>query len=84
MILTAKLKIPDDNIKANHAQFDLGREGAKISALLSKELDKYEHLTGKDLGYKPGAVEQDKFEYSPLGKVFNKELKKRQKKGLLK
>ena len=37
-------------------------------------------MTGKDLGYKPGVVEKAKFEYSPLGKVFNKGLKKEDKK----
>ena len=42
-------------------------------------------MTGEDLGYKPGVVEQAKFEYSPLGKVFNKGLDKEDKKeGLLK
>ena len=37
---------------------------------------KYEYLTGKDLGYKPSAIEQAKFAYSPLGKIFNKGLDK--------
>ena len=61
------------------------REAANISALSSNELRKYEYLTSKDLGYKPGVVEQAKFEYSPLGKVFNKRLEKEdKKKGLLK
>ena len=42
-------------------------------------------MTSEDLGYKPGVVEQAKFEYSPLGKVFNKSLDKEDKKeGLLK
>ena len=40
-------------------------------------------MTGKDLGYKPGVVEQAKFEYSPLGKVFNKGLEKKGKKEVL-
>ena len=75
MTLTDELKILDDKIKANQAQYNLDREAAKICALLSKELDKYEYLTGEDLGYKPGVIEQAKFEYSPLGKVFNKGLK---------
>ena len=48
----------------------------KISALSSKELFKYEYLIGEDLGYKPGVVEKVKFEYSQLGEVFNKVLKK--------
>ena len=76
MTLTDELKIPDDKIKANQAQYDLDREADKISALPSKKQDTYEYLTGEDLGYKPGVVEQDKFEYSPLGQVFNKRLDK--------
>ena len=51
----------------------------------SKTLDKYEYLTGEDLGLKPSTVEKSKFEYFPLGKVFNKGLSKEDKKeGLLK
>ena len=85
MTLTDELKILDDKFKANQAQYDLDREAAKISALSSKELDKYEYLTGEDLGYKPGVVEPAKFEYSALGKVFNKGLDEKDKKeGLLK
>ena len=42
-------------------------------------------LTGEDLGYKPSVIEQAKFEYSPLGKIFNKGLSKDDKKeGLFK
>ena len=33
-------------------------------------------MTGEDLGLKPSTVEQAKFEYSPLGKIFNKGLDK--------
>ena len=39
-------------------------------------MDKKEYLTGEDLGLKPSTVEQAKFEYSPLGKIFNKGLDK--------
>ena len=46
----------------------------------SKELEKYEYLTCEDLGYKPEVVEQAKFEYSPLGKVFSKGLEEDDKK----
>ena len=49
MTLTNELKIVEDKIKANQAPYDLDREATKISALLSKELDKYEYLTGEDL-----------------------------------
>ena len=48
------------------------------------DLPKYEYLTKKDLGYKPDAVEQARFEYSPLGKVFTDGLDKSDKnKGIL-
>ena len=55
-------------------------QAAKVSALSSGELDKYEYLTGEDLEYKPDAVQKAKFGYSPLGKVFNKGLDKSEKK----
>ena len=42
-------------------------------------MPKYEHLTGEDLGYKPSALEQARFDYSPLNKFFNKALKKRER-----
>ena len=42
-------------------------------------------MTGEDLGLKPCTIEQAKFEYSPLGKIFNKGLDKDdQKEGLFK
>ena len=66
-------------------QYGLDRQNAKISALSSGELDKYDYLTGEDLGYKPDVVQKAKFEYSPLGQVFNKGLKTDEKLvGLLK
>ena len=78
-------KILDDKIEANNAQYNLDRMNAEISAYSSGDLPKYEYLTKKDLGYKPDAFEQAKFEYSPLGKVFIDGLDKSDKKeGLLK
>ena len=48
-------------------------------------MDKYELLTGEDLDLKPSTVAQAKFEYSPLGKIFNKGLSEDDKKeGILK
>ena len=73
MTLTDELKILDDKIKPNQAQYILDREAAKIS---TKELGKYEYLTGENLGYKPEVLEKVKFEYSPVGEVCNKVLKK--------
>ena len=80
-----QVKILDDKIKANNVQYDLDRMNAEISAYSSGDLHKYEYLTKKDLGYKPNAFEQAKFEYSPLAKVFTDGLNKSDKKeGLLK
>ena len=67
------IKILDGKIIANEAQYDLGREAAKIWALPSKDLlEKYKYLTGEDLGHRLSALEKTIFEYSPLGKVFTK------------
>ena len=46
----------------------------------SKNLPKYDHLTGEDLAYEPSVLEQARFDYSPLGKFLNKGLKKEEKK----
>ena len=57
MTLTDELKILDNKIKANQAQYDLGKEVPKISALSSKDLlEKYEYLTGEDLGRRPSVL----------------------------
>ena len=83
MTITDQIKILDKNILQNEAQYNLDRTAAKISALSFNNLDKYEYLTGKDLGLKPSTVEQAKFGYSPLGKIFNKGLSEDdQKEGL--
>ena len=60
------------------------RQNAKISALSSGDLDN-EYLTVKDLQYKPEPLQKAKFEFSPLGQVFNKGLDSNEKsEGLLK
>ena len=85
MTIKEQIKILDNNIKQNNADYDLYRQNAKISALSSEELNKYEYLTGEDLGYRPDPVQKAKFEYSPLGQVFNKGLEKDDRQeGLLK
>ena len=76
MTISDQIKILNIEIMQNEAQYDLDRKAAKICALPSNNLDKYEYLTGEDLGLKPSTVEQTKFEYSPLGKIFNKGLNK--------
>ena len=85
MTVTDQIKILNRKIMQNEAQYDLDRKAAKISALSSNNLDKYEYLTGEDLGLKPSTVEQAKFECSPLGNIFTKGLKEEDKEeGLLK
>ena len=80
-----QVKILDDKIKANNAQYNLDRMNAEISVYSSSDLPKYEYLTKKDLKYKPDAFEQAKFEYSLLGKIFTDGLDKSDRnEGLLK
>ena len=74
MTITDQVKILNKEVMQNEAQYDLDRRAAKISALSSNSLDKYEYLTGEDLDLKPSTIEQARFEYSPLGKIFNKGL----------
>ena len=76
MTLTDEIKIPDDKMKANQAQYDLDREAAKISALLSDELD---------LGYKPRVVERLNLNILHWIKFLIKDkMKKTKTQGLLK
>ena len=79
MTLNEQVKTLDEKIKSNKAQYELEKEAAKISALLSSKLEKYQYLTDEDLGYKPEVIQKAKFEYSPLGKVFNKGLDESEK-----
>ena len=77
MQLTDELKILDNKIKANQAQYDLSRKAAKISPLSSKDLlEKYEYLTGEDVGHRPSVLEKTKFQYSSLGVSLSKLIKK--------
>ena len=74
-----QVKVLDNKIKANNAQYDLDRMNVEISAYSSGDLPKYEYLTKKDLGYKPDALEKVKIEYSPIGKIFTDGLAKEDK-----
>ena len=58
MIGTDQIKILDRKIEQNKAPYKLNRKAAKISG----NLDKYKYFTGEDLSYKPGTVEQLKFD----------------------
>ena len=58
-------------------QYDINREGAKISALSSNKFNKYEYLTGEEIlpSNQKQMIEQVKFAYSPSGKAFEKQIK---------
>ena len=67
----------EDNIKDEKLQYDINREAAKISALPSGKIDKYEYLTGEEIlpSNQQQIIEQAKFTYSPLGQAFKKQTK---------
>ena len=67
----------NDQIKDEKLQYDIDREAAKISALSSGKIHKYEYLTGEDIlpSNQQQIIEQAKFTYSPLGKAFEKQIK---------
>ena len=67
----------EDQIKDEKLQYDINREAAKISALSSGKLDKYEYLTGEEIlpSNRQQIIQQAKFNYSPLGKATEKQIK---------
>ena len=67
----------NDQIRDEELQYDISREAAKISALSSGKIDKYEYLTGEEIlpSNQRQTLEQAKFTYSPLGEVFEKQIK---------
>ena len=67
----------EDQIKDEELQYDINREAAKISALSSGKIDKYEYLTGEEIlpSNQQQIIQQAKFNYSPLGKAIEKQIK---------
>ena len=67
----------EDKIKDEKLQYDINKEAAKISALSSDKIDKYEFLTGQEIlpTNQQQIIQQAKFNYSPLGKAFEKQIK---------
>ena len=57
-------------------QYNINREATKLSALSLGKIDKYQYLTGAKMlpSYQRQIIEQSKFSYSPLGKVFEKQM----------
>ena len=67
----------EDQIKDEKLQYDSNREAVKISALSSGKIDKYEYLTGEEIlpSNQQQIIQQAKFNYSPLGKAIEKQIK---------
>ena len=67
----------NDQIRDEILQYDITREAAKILALSSGKIYKYEYLTGEDIlpSNRQQIIEQARFTYSPLGKAFEKQIK---------
>ena len=67
----------EDQIKDEKLQYDINREAAKISALSSGKIDKYEYLTGEEIlpSNQQQIIQEAKFNYSPLGKALEKQIK---------
>ena len=72
-----KIMTIEDQIKDEKLQYDINREVAKISALSSGKIDKYEYLTGEEIltSNQQQIIQQAKFNYSPLGKALEKQIK---------
>ena len=68
----------NDQIRDEKLQYDINREAAKISALSSSKIHKYEYITSEDIlpSNQQQIIEQAKFTYSTLGKAFEKQGKK--------
>ena len=64
-------KILDAKIESNVNQYKVDRMNAEISAFSSGDLNKYEFLTIKDLKYKSNALDNARFQFSPLGQTFS-------------
>ena len=68
----------DEKIRDKKLQYDINREAAKISALSSSKIEKYEYLTGEQIlsSNQRQIIEQARFAYTPLGKAFEKQTEK--------
>ena len=67
----------EDQIIDEKLQYDINREAGKISALSSGKIDKYEYFTGEEILplNQQQIIQQAKFNYSPFGKAFEKQIK---------
>ena len=70
--MTINIQIRDAKLR-----YDINREAAKVSALSSDKIHKYEYLAGEDTlpSNQQQIIEQGGFTYSLLGKAFEKQIK---------
>ena len=70
--MTIEYQIRDEKL-----EYDINKEAAKISALSSGKIDKYEYITGEEIlsSNQQQIIQQAKFTYSPLGEAFEKQTK---------
>ena len=73
----------DDKIRDEKLQYDSNWEAAKMSALSSGKIDRYEYFTGEEIlpFDQIRIIEQAKFTYSPLRKAFEKQIKTTEEQG---
>ena len=71
------MKTTDNKIEQKNAQYSLDRQTAKISALSTRNVVKYNLLTGEDILLEKILLEKaasiKRFEYSPLGSEMKKQ-----------
>ena len=74
----------DDKVQDEKLQYNINREAANISALLSGKIDKYEYLSSEEIlpSDQSRITEQAKFTYSPLSKAFEKQIKTTEDQGI--
>ena len=67
----------NNQIRDKKLQYNINREATKLSVLSWNKFNKYEYLTGEEIlqSNQRQMIEQAKFTYSPLGKVFEKQIK---------
>ena len=77
------MTVLDNKISDEKLQCNINREAAKISALSSEKIDKYEYLTDEEIlpPDQRRVIEQDTFANFQLGKAFEKQIKTIEKQG---
>ena len=78
MTVSEKIKTINNKIKQNKGQYDLARQTVKIFTLSSRNVSKYEFLTGEDVLLGKELLEKSaaikRFEYSPLDNKLKKQI----------